>query len=416
MSERLPAFYKNFLKMVGGTGVAQLIPFLVSPILTRIFTPDEFGAYAFFLASISVMTIIATGKYELAFLIPKEKRRVFSLVAFSTGLAIVVSSVLFIILYFFGARFFESVDLENYSSAFIYGLPIAVLIVSLTNILSGVMIRLKQFSKLSTTRVFKSSGINGGQLILGFSKAYGFGLMIGKIFGEALNLIFIIWLLRKHISGNTPFKSSGILKEAKEYKKFPFVTSPHALLNTLSSNSPNFLFVSFFSTAVAGFYSLSYRVCFAPIQLISHSMYQVYSQDISERYNNGLELYQHSLRILRKISVYGFIPFLLLFFFAPSIIKILFGSDWTTAGEYIQFLVPYFYLSFITSPFSFVPLLLGKQEAAFSIEIINLILRVSAIYIGYIYGSVFLSLLLYSIVGTLIQSYLIVWFFSLLRR
>ncbi len=412
----MPAFYKDFLKMVGGTGIAQLIPFLVSPILTRIFTPDEFGAYAFFLASISVMVIIATGKYELAFLIPKEKRSVISLITFSSLLVVMVSVVLFILLFLFGSQLLEYVELENYSSAFIYGLPIAVLIVSMTNILSGVLVRLKQFSKLSSTRVLKSSGINGGQLALGLSKTYDFGLMIGKIVGEALNLMFIVWLFRKHISANIPFKGSGVLKEAKEYKKFPFVTAPHALLNTLSSNSPNFLFVSFFNTAVAGFYSLSYRVCFAPVQLISNSMYQVYSQNISERYNDGLELYKHSLKILRKISVYGFIPFSILFVFAPSIFRVLFGAEWVIAGEYTQFLIPYLYLVFVTSPFSFVPLLFGKQQTAFSIEIVNLILRVSAIYVGYIYGSVYLSLLLYSIVGALIQSYLIIWFFSLLRR
>ncbi len=416
MSEYLPPFYKNFFKLVGGTGVAQLIPFLIAPILTRLFTPEEFGVYAFFLASISVLTIVATGKYELAFLIPKEQKSVRSLVAFSSVLAASVSCILFILLFIFGDYFFDFFDLADYSTILIYALPIAVLIISHTNILSGFLVKEKEFAKLSMSRVFKSSGINGGQLILGFSKIYNSGLVIGKVIGEVLNLFYVSWLLRKYnlIKGSA-FNYADISKEAYKYKKFPFVTAPHAFLNTISSNSPNFLFVSFFSTAVAGFYSLSYRICFAPIQLISNSMYQVYSQNISERYNNGLELYKHSLKILWKISFFGFIPFFVLFLFSPYIFGFLFGGDWIAAGEYTQYLIPYLYLVFITSPFSFVPLLYGKQQTAFSVEVVNLILRVTAIWLGYFYGSVYLSLLLYSIVGVLIQSYLIIWFFSLLR-
>ena len=55
-----------------GTGLAQAIPIAISPILTRLYTPEEFGIFALYIAITAILTILVTGRYELAIMLPKE--------------------------------------------------------------------------------------------------------------------------------------------------------------------------------------------------------------------------------------------------------------------------------------------------------------------------------------------------------
>ena len=80
-----------------GTGLAQAIPIAISPILTRIYTPEEFGVFALYMAIASILTVLVTGRYEMAILLPKKDRDAMSLVALSIALSFFISIILLII-------------------------------------------------------------------------------------------------------------------------------------------------------------------------------------------------------------------------------------------------------------------------------------------------------------------------------
>ena len=65
-------YAKNVLTLMTGTGLAQAIPIAISPILTRIYTPEEFGVFALYMAIASILTVLVTGRYEMAILLPKK--------------------------------------------------------------------------------------------------------------------------------------------------------------------------------------------------------------------------------------------------------------------------------------------------------------------------------------------------------
>ncbi|MDN5539770.1 MAG: oligosaccharide flippase family protein, partial [Comamonas sp.] len=74
-------FARSVLTLLTGTAFAQAIPLIISPVLTRLYSPDEFGAYALYTAIVSVLVVVATGQYENAVLLPKKELHAFSLVA-----------------------------------------------------------------------------------------------------------------------------------------------------------------------------------------------------------------------------------------------------------------------------------------------------------------------------------------------
>ena len=63
-------FSKNVLTLMTGTTIAQAIPIAISPILTRIYSPEDFGVFVLYTAIVSLVTAISTGKYELAIMLP----------------------------------------------------------------------------------------------------------------------------------------------------------------------------------------------------------------------------------------------------------------------------------------------------------------------------------------------------------
>ena len=65
-------FSRNVLTLMTGTSIAQAIPIAISPILTRIYTPEDFGVFALYMAIATVVSVIATGRYETAIMLPKK--------------------------------------------------------------------------------------------------------------------------------------------------------------------------------------------------------------------------------------------------------------------------------------------------------------------------------------------------------
>ena len=79
----LSDFYKNILKLFTSISIAQLIPIVVTPILTQYFSPSDFGVYGLYISICSIFGLIATGKYDTAIMLPKRKIDSINLLALS---------------------------------------------------------------------------------------------------------------------------------------------------------------------------------------------------------------------------------------------------------------------------------------------------------------------------------------------
>ena len=94
-------FSKNVFTLITGTAIAQAIPIAISPILTRIYNPEDFGVWALYISIITILASAITGKYELAILIPKNRQKARDLVALSLFLSFICSLIIFFIILFF---------------------------------------------------------------------------------------------------------------------------------------------------------------------------------------------------------------------------------------------------------------------------------------------------------------------------
>ena len=66
-------FIRNVSILVSGTIVAQVIAVLASPILSRLYSPEQFGEYAIFITIVGLLSTISSLSYEMAIVKQKEE-------------------------------------------------------------------------------------------------------------------------------------------------------------------------------------------------------------------------------------------------------------------------------------------------------------------------------------------------------
>ena len=125
-------FDRNVLTLMTGTTIAQAIPIAITPILTRIYTPEDFGVFTFFLAITAVFGSIANGKYEVAIMLPKKDEDAINIFALGFIISSAISFFLLVLVLLFN-KYFVNLSGNEEIGIWLYFLPITVFLSGLWN-------------------------------------------------------------------------------------------------------------------------------------------------------------------------------------------------------------------------------------------------------------------------------------------
>jgi len=95
---------RHVLTLMTGTTLAQAIALAISPILTRLYAPEQFGVFALYLSIVALLAIVATGRYELAIVLPESDVDAWHLCALALLIAAAVSVSTLLGVWIFGER------------------------------------------------------------------------------------------------------------------------------------------------------------------------------------------------------------------------------------------------------------------------------------------------------------------------
>lgn len=62
---KISSIFKSVGTIASGTIVSQIVVFLLSPVLSRLYIPDDFGVYTTVLAIVSLISAISNAKLDL---------------------------------------------------------------------------------------------------------------------------------------------------------------------------------------------------------------------------------------------------------------------------------------------------------------------------------------------------------------
>lgn len=409
-------FARNVFTLMSATTVAQAIAILIYLFLAQIYSNSEHGIFALYMSIISVTAIISTGKYESAVMMPAEEEKAINIAALSSLLSICFSFLLLILVAFFHTQFAILLG-DPLIEKWLWFVPLSTIFIGLFQSLSYWSNRNKRFGSMAMANVGQS--ITNSAIKVSTSKVFlnGGGLIAGTIAGQFLGIFFFLRDLikrDKEILKKISFK--GMKEMLVEYKFFPRFGMVHNLINNLSSNMPVFVIASKFGSAEAGLYSFGFLMIFRPVNLVTSSFSQVFSQRIISQYNKGKKVFPDVKKLALKLFQFSIIPFLIAGIAGPAVFGLVFGEKWLIAGKYMQILLPWIFIVLLSSPLSFLPDMLKRQQTAMWLDALKFAVRIPALAIGVYFNNLYLAVVLFSFVSTVSVAYSFYWYLYLARK
>jgi len=368
------------LKLISGTTVAQAIPFLLMFVLTRYYSPADFTVLENFMVFIEILVVTATFKYEFAIMQPKKNEDAVQLVYLVLLLSLSVSIFYTIIGYFFGDSLGTVISIPGFAD-FAPWIGTGVFLYSLHLAFNYWFSRNKKYGMLATTKVIETSTAESSKLGWAFFKISNYGLIIGFLIGRlSMGLYYLINFLKSPIVKTNNPNRERINELAKEYDKYPRFTFWGSLLGRTTAWGHVFLFTIYFEPIV-GFIALARRLLFAPLNIISTSYSQVFYQRVSN-IEDGVTLmkvYKNSLKPLLAIS---FAVVAIVLVLPDGTIDFLLGNKWKGTQPYVEILVFWFVINFVSTSVSFINLHLGKQKQMLYLDLIHAVLAFGSIFLG----------------------------------
>lgn len=356
-------FVRSVTVLAGGTALGQGLVMLSSPLLTRLYTPEDFGVLAVYISILGIVAVVASLRYEMSIPLPEDDET-------ATNLLILCLAIIFGIslLALFGVWLLNN-QIVAWTNAtalrqYLWLLPVSILGTGGYQIFNYWAIRKQAFSRIARTKLNQSLALVVTQVSFGVLGFGAIGLLLGQLLGNVMGtttLASLAWQNRRKALKTVSLTS--IFQVAKRYKRFPLLSSGSALLDSLCSQLPTLFLSSLYAPQVAGLLALGQRVVGLPAHLVGSSVAQVYLGESARMAQDSPEKLSYLFwRTLKGQLVIGLPLIVLLALPAPWTFPLVFGKDWTEAGLYVQVLSPMFLLAFVSSPLGVTLDVLERQD------------------------------------------------------
>lgn len=344
-------FLGHVAALMTGSVIAQAVPVLLSPVLTRLFSPDDFAAFALFMAVNGVISVVAAGRYDQAIMLPADDADAASLV----GLCWLILGTVCLILTFLVVISYGRLPedwLRILHGEWLYLLPLAVFVTASFQILSNWNNRCGRFPQLAMARASQGVSTGAAQCGLGYGGLHATGLIWGWVGGQCAGLALLVSKnLASLREAGGQLNRAGIFSVAREYRRFPLLSTWGAVFDSGALMMVLLIISHTFSSTVTGLFSFTQRVLAIPLFLISSAVAQVLHQRIARlNHENAADILPTILRAGATLTAIA-LPFVgILALFGVELFTIVFGQTWAEAGRYAGLLSLAVGIRFIVSP------------------------------------------------------------------
>ncbi|WP_019558163.1 lipopolysaccharide biosynthesis protein [Thioalkalivibrio sp. ALE12] len=402
-------FARSVSVLAGGTAAGQIIVVAASPILTRLYSPEDFGLLAVYAGLLGILGVIASLRYQLAIPLPESDEEAASVVVLSLLVVLGMTAVSAVIVWVWGGPITATLNTPALAP-YLWLLPIGLFLSGVYQVFNYWAIRVKAFPAIARTKLTQALSMVGLQL-----GGYALGpvaLLLGQVSGQAAGTSSLgLLTIRRKWATFRQVRLPDIRWAAKRYRRFPIYSSWGGIFNKAGTELPLILFAALFSPAAAGIYMLAHRVLAMPMQLVGKAVGDVFFSSASDAYRDG-NLKQLVKNVNGILAYIAMPPTLVLIVFGPDLFAFVFGSEWRQAGHFAQWMAPFLYFNFISSPISTLNSVLEKQAHALAFQSAILVGRVVVLTVAANTGGVVLAVATFALFSAGMWAG---WLFWLLR-
>ncbi len=349
MIAKLFAKYQSIGLITLSLLAGAIMTFIALPVLTRLYSVTDFGAYGIALAIVSVLSTVANLRLDQALLVAEEqdkKSLIFEGMVFSTAIALISALVISFIL-----------NIEM-------GGAVA------TGVLANTLIQSLYNYKFSVHAEYFCAGLNifRSAIVVAVQLSLPLMMQISLVNSYNVSSIIMIVVVLIYLLKHQLYQVSW--QAFKNYKDFIYANTPHALLNSFSHNLPYYVVSHFVGVQAMGFYAIVERTLRVPINLISQTLRQFFIRKFKSTDSN-----QNALKASVLLSLVS-LPLFAIFFVLPESFYLwIFGSEWVGISSYFQILALGYWAIFCNPPSSAFLIAKRNSQVLFKLQIVELIIK-----------------------------------------
>jgi O-antigen/teichoic acid export membrane protein len=348
-------YLKHYLSLLSGTVIAQLVNFASYPVLTRMYTPHDFGVFSIFLATQAIIGNVSCGRFDVVIQAASFSNR-FSVYVLSQVINLLISIVSTILLLFYTASFNGVID-----STLAVMIGIAIFLTGYCNASSMFLLKHEGYNLNSISMVLRTLLTALPQIGLFYLLPNAYGLAGGFVAGFLCQAIFLTLSIRRTVG----WRASSLRKlrfVIQLYHRYPLFDIPSTLLSSLSMQALNFFLLFLYSTEMAGFYAIAFRLAGVPAAIFSSTLAQVYFQKASKAFQATGTFWAEMKFNLQVTSALVMLIFVPSAFLAKPVIGLYLGKDWIMSAQIIIWLLPMISLRFISNSIATTGFVIGRPQ------------------------------------------------------
>lgn len=375
-------FGRHVFTLMSGSAVAQVLMFGLSPILTRLYKPEDFGALALYTSILFISAPLVSARYEMAIVPATDKDEAFGLLLLCCALAVafgLASSLLAL------PKVLTSIGLAALQR-YVWLIPFSVTVTGLFQAVRQYCIRDKEFHRLSLSQVYQSGSSVAVQIGVGAILASPWGLLLGQLTGTLISTctigrnIGIAW--RTWHSQHTGQQIETLWTLANRHKRHPAFLPWGGLVDAVAQRLPVLVLSGFYGPYFLGLYAVADRIIRTPVSLIGQNCAPVLFQKMSEQRTKA-----RITSVLAKwgvgMSVFFTLPAVVLYFASRYLFAVVFGKTWVEAGALSVVLIPIYWGSLVVSPVSGLLIIANRQALYSLIQAAFLVTGFGSLWLGH---------------------------------
>ncbi|EOB7086839.1 type 8 capsular polysaccharide synthesis protein Cap8K [Staphylococcus aureus] len=361
---RLNKFIGDSFLMILSSGIAQVILIITTPIITRLYSPAEFGEFTIFSNIAMILIPIINARYDLLIVNAKNDRSANILSQISFLISLLILLILIPILAI-SAWLYPKFILD-----FIF-IIIMLFLVSLTNIFTNYLNKERKYKVLSLINVFRAGSMALLQIIFGLLSLGSLGLIIGFSLSYITGITLGYKTFKKHFNiVRNKEETKALFLENKNQLVY---STPSILLNSLSFSVVVFFIGILYTNTEVGIYGMAIRVLGIPVTIISLGLSKIFMQQANDYYIERGNFRNLLLKFSSTLVIVSIILYVPLYLFSEELVNILLGHSWVDAITVIKIVIPLFVIRLIVSTVSLSVIVLQKQQLELILQALFLI-------------------------------------------
>ncbi|UTH13597.1 lipopolysaccharide biosynthesis protein [Macrococcus equipercicus] len=356
-------FKSDAFLLIISSAISQIILIITVPLISRLYSPTEFGIFTIFTNVATIIIPIINARYDLLIINAKSEDMANKL----SQISFYISLIIIIILAPIGLVF------SILYNAFFRELLILIILlvfVSLTNIFTSYLNLNRKYKLVSLINVTRSFFMVLIQIVFGFYHLGAIGLIIGfsASYLAGITIGYKEFKMHFKFNGNKQDLKDIFFENINQLK----YSTPSLIINSFSFSIIVFVIGLIYTKHDVGIYGMALRVLAVPVVVAGLGLSKIFMQNANNVYNKDRSFRKLLIEYTLLLSFLGMSVYIPILLWGKQIIIILLGDQWGDASKLFLPLSILCFIRLIVSTVSLSSVVIGKQKLDLYFQILLL--------------------------------------------